>query len=81
MTPLLEVRGLRKHYRVAKRGMIERGQSGVVRAVDDVSFVLQAGQTLGLVGESGCGKTTTARTMPVWRWPNVPRMRPRLATR
>ena len=37
MTPLLEVRGLRKHYRVAKRGMIERGQSGVVRAVDDVS--------------------------------------------
>src|SRR5258707_6655175 len=63
MTPLLEVRGLRKHYRVAKRGMIERGQSGVVRAVDDVSFVLQAGQTLGLVGESGCGKTTTARSI------------------
>src|SRR5471030_3358840 len=61
--PLLDVRGLRKHYPVVKRGLIGRRQTGIVRAVDDVSFVLQAGQTLGLVGESGCGKTTTARSI------------------
>jgi len=63
MTPLLDVRGLRKHYPVVKRGLIGRRQTRVVRAVDDVSFVLQAGETLGLVGESGCGKTTTARSI------------------
>jgi oligopeptide/dipeptide ABC transporter ATP-binding protein len=63
MTPLLDVRGLRKHYRVINRGLIGRRQTRIVRAVDDVSFVLQAGQTLGLVGESGCGKTTAARSI------------------
>src|SRR5260370_39319543 len=65
MTPLLDVRGLRKHYRVVKRGLIRgtfgRRQTGIVRAVDDVSFVLQAGQTLGPAGGSGCGKTPSAR--------------------
>ena len=64
--PLLEVRGLRKHFRVVKRGLMRRfgwRQAGAVNAVDDVSFVLPAGQTLGLVGESGCGKTTTARSI------------------
>jgi len=60
MTPLLDIRGLRKHYAVVKRGLIGRRQTRILRAVDDVSFVLQAGQTLGLVGESGCGKSMTA---------------------
>ena len=49
---LLEVRNLVKHFPVGK---------GAVRAVDDVSFTLRRGETLGLVGESGCGKTTTGR--------------------
>ena len=50
--PLLELRGLRTHY-------VTFGGSRVVKAVEDVSFVLREGETLGLVGESGCGKTTT----------------------
>jgi peptide/nickel transport system ATP-binding protein len=57
--PLLDVRGLRKFFPIAK-GLLHR-ISGHVRAVDDVSFVVQEGEALGLVGESGCGKTTTAR--------------------
>ena len=57
--PLLEVRGLKKFFPIVK-GMFSRA-SGYVRAVDDVSFSMQEGETLGLVGESGCGKTTTAR--------------------
>ena len=57
--PLLEVRGLRKYFPIAK-GMLRR-VTGNVRAVDDVSFTVQEGEVLGLVGESGCGKTTTAR--------------------
>ena len=63
MTPLLQVENLQKHYATRKRGLFRRGPAGVVRAVDDVSFDLGAGQTLGLVGESGCGKTTTARAI------------------
>jgi peptide/nickel transport system ATP-binding protein len=57
--PLLEVRGLAKFFPI-RRGFARR-VVGQVRAVDDVSFVIQPGETLGLVGESGCGKTTTAR--------------------
>jgi oligopeptide transport system ATP-binding protein len=57
--PLLEVRNLVKHFHVA-RGMFG-GTRGVVRAVDGVSFAIRRGETLGLVGESGCGKTTTGR--------------------
>ena len=57
--PVLEVRGLRKFFEI-RRGFPRR-VVGTVRAVDDVSFTILDGETLGLVGESGCGKTTTAR--------------------
>src|SRR5512141_327868 len=56
---LLDVRGLRKYFPI-KRGFL-RKTVGHVRAVDDVSFFIRKGETLSLVGESGCGKTTTSR--------------------
>ena len=59
--PLLEVKDLVKHYAV--RGGVLRRQIGTVHAVDGVSFSLGVGETLGLVGESGCGKSTVARTV------------------
>jgi oligopeptide transport system ATP-binding protein len=58
--PLLEVRGLHMHFPITE-GMIARRRIGEVKAVDGVDFVIQRGETLGLVGESGCGKTTTGR--------------------
>jgi peptide/nickel transport system ATP-binding protein len=55
---VLEVRDLERHYPLT-RGVVFRRQVGTVRAVDGVSFDIREGETLGLVGESGCGKTTT----------------------
>jgi peptide/nickel transport system ATP-binding protein len=60
-SPLLEVQGLVKHFPL-KKDVFGRG-GGVVRAVDGVSFDVRAGETLGVVGESGCGKSTTARLL------------------
>jgi len=60
--PLLEVRDLAKHFPVGRRGIFS-DERRVLRAVDGVSFDLKRGQTLGLVGESGCGKSTTARAI------------------
>ena len=57
---LVEVRNLVKHFPIT-RGIIFQRQIGAVHAVDDVSFDVMRGETLGLVGETGCGKSTTAR--------------------
>jgi ABC-type oligopeptide transport system ATPase subunit len=56
---LLDVRGLKKHFPI-RRGLLQK-TVGQVKAVDDVTFFVHRGETLSLVGESGCGKTTTAR--------------------
>ena len=60
--PLLEVRDLTKYFPVV-RGAIFRRQVGSVRAVDGISFSIRPNETLGLVGESGCGKTTTGNAV------------------
>ncbi len=61
MEPLLEVSHLQKFFPI-KQGLIGR-TAGYVRAVDDVSFTINSGETLSLVGESGCGKTTTGQVV------------------
>jgi len=60
MTALVEVRDLVKHYPI-RSGIVFRREIGAVKAVDGISFDLEAGETFALVGESGCGKSTTAR--------------------
>ena len=59
--PLLTVQGLKKYFPLGRRSLSSKGP--VVKAVDGVSFKLGRGQILGVVGESGCGKTTTGRTL------------------
>lgn len=59
---LIEVNCLKKYFPTTE-GIIFQRETGAVKAVDDISFDIQKGETLGLVGESGCGKTTTGRTI------------------
>ena len=59
-SPILEIKDLVKHFPVGGK---RNGKGGVVQAVSGISFSLEAGETLGLVGESGCGKTTAGRTI------------------
>jgi len=59
---ILEVRGLKKYFPIYSKGFLKKVVN-TVKASNDLSFDLKAGTTLGLVGESGCGKTTTARTL------------------
>jgi len=58
--PLLEVKGLRMHFPITE-GIVKRKLVGEVKAIDGIDFSVARGETLGLVGESGCGKTTTGR--------------------
>jgi oligopeptide transport system ATP-binding protein len=60
--PILEARGLVKHYPLM-RGVLFKKQVGAVKAVDGVDFTLDRGETLGIVGESGCGKSTVAKML------------------
>ncbi len=60
--PLLEVRDLVKHFPIT-RGIVFQRKIGAVRAVDGISFEVKRGETLGIVGETGCGKSTTARLL------------------
>ncbi len=59
--PLLSVRGLAKHFRITE-GVMQR-EVGRVRAVDGIDFEIRRGETFGLIGETGCGKSTAARTL------------------
>ena len=60
MTTLLEVKNLKKYFPAASNTLFNKR---FLKAVDDVSFSIKKGETLGLVGESGCGKTTTGKTV------------------
>src|SRR5690348_2746865 len=75
MTALLEIDDLKKHFPV-KQGLFSR-VSGQVYAVDGVSFHIDRGETLGLVGESGCGKSTVGRTLLKLLEPTAGRIRVR----
>ena len=59
---LVQVKALKKYFPITQ-GIIFQREIGTIKAVDDVSFEIKKGETLGLVGESGCGKTTTGRTL------------------
>ncbi|MEU5208231.1 dipeptide ABC transporter ATP-binding protein [Streptomyces sp. NPDC020742] len=72
--PLLEVRDLVKHFPLT-RGVLFQKQIGAVKAVDGVSFDLHKGETLGIVGESGCGKSTVAKLLVALERPTAGRIR------
>ncbi|WP_328731541.1 dipeptide ABC transporter ATP-binding protein [Streptomyces caniferus] len=72
--PLLEIRDLVKHFPLT-RGVLFHKQIGAVRAVDGVSFTLHQGETLGIVGESGCGKSTVAKLLVGLERPTAGRIR------
>ncbi len=59
---LLEVKNLKKYFSL-RGGFLFQSSSGIIKAVDDISFSIEEGETFGLVGESGCGKSTTARVI------------------
>ena len=60
--PLLEVEGLQKYFPVT-RGIIFQKEVGAVKAVDGLTFSIKRGETLGMVGETGCGKSTAGRLL------------------
>ncbi|AVQ99827.1 hypothetical protein OBCHQ24_12695 [Oceanobacillus iheyensis] len=62
MKPLLEVKNLKKHFPINGTSLFSRNKD-MVKAVDGISFTVKAGETLGLVGESGCGKSTAGRSI------------------
>ncbi len=68
--PLLKVDHLVKYFPVYDRGILLKRKIGDVHAVDDISISVQRGETLGLVGESGCGKTTAGKTLMNLEEPN-----------
>ncbi|MCZ9343327.1 ATP-binding cassette domain-containing protein, partial [Streptomyces sp. TRM76130] len=72
--PILEVSGLVKHYPLTT-GILFKKKVGAVKAVDGVDFRLDAGETLGIVGESGCGKSTVARMLVSLEQPTAGRIR------
>ena len=69
-TPLLELHNLQKYFPVGS-GMLLRRKLGWVKAVDGVDFAIYPGETLGLIGESGCGKTTTSKLILLQETPTA----------